>query len=69
MPDETDEQILARYRERWRDPFLTMSAALDLDNTRRRFANLGALKRKKGKRRKCRQVGAHPAHDFPRGLR
>ena len=47
MTDETDEQILARYRERWRDPFLTMSAALDLDNTRRRFANLGALKPEK----------------------
>ena len=47
MTDETDEQILARYRERWHDPFLTMSAALDLDNTRRRFANLGALKREK----------------------
>ena len=45
MTDETDEQILARYREHWHDPFLTMSAALDLDNTRRRFANLGALKR------------------------
>jgi hypothetical protein len=47
VTDETDEQILARYRERWHDPFLTMSAALDLDNTRRRFANLGALKREK----------------------
>jgi hypothetical protein len=47
VTDETDEQILARYRERWRDPFLTMSAALDLDNTRRRFANLGALKPEK----------------------
>ena len=47
MTNETNEQILARYRERWRDPFLTMSAALDLDNTRRRFANLGALKRQK----------------------
>jgi len=45
MTDETDEQILARYRELWHDPFLSMSAALDLDNTRRRFANLGALKR------------------------
>ena len=47
MPDETDEQILARYRERWRDPFLTMSAALDLGNTRCRFADLGALKRER----------------------
>ena len=47
MNDETDEQILARYRERDCDPYLTMSAALDLDNTRRRFANLGALKREK----------------------
>ena len=47
MTDETDEQILARYRERDRDPYLTMSAALDLDNTRRRFANLAALKREK----------------------
>ena len=47
MTDETDEQILARYRERDRDPYLTMSAALGLDNTRRRFANLGALKREK----------------------
>ena len=47
MTDETDEQILARYRERDCDPYLTMSAALDLDNTRRRFANLGALKREK----------------------
>ncbi|MEX1175088.1 MAG: hypothetical protein WEB51_05920 [Mycobacterium sp.] len=47
MTEETDEQILARYRERWHDPFLTMSAALDRDNTRRRFANLGALKREK----------------------
>lgn len=32
MTDETDEQILARYRELWHDPFLTMSAALELDN-------------------------------------
>jgi hypothetical protein len=47
VTDETAEQILARYRELWRDPFLTMSAALDLDNTRRRLANLGALKREK----------------------
>ena len=47
VTDETDEQILARYRERDCDLYLTMSAALDLDNTRRRFANLGAFKREK----------------------
>lgn len=66
MTDETDEQILARYRELWHDPFLTMSAALELDNHPAQVRQPRGVEAPTRERRKSRQVGAHPAQDFPK---
>ena len=44
MPDETDEQILARYRQKSHDLHMTMSTALDLNRTAVKFGHLKAKK-------------------------
>lgn len=45
MDDLTDEQILAKHRQRW--PYITLTAAKELEHISAKFRHLGALAQKR----------------------